>query len=72
MIHNTSKSRDRAIILYPLHKGTTESRIIAAKGEIVRPEFSIGESGWVTLCLDTEGNMFGINSMNGLAWKAHF
>lgn len=41
-----------------------ESRVIAAKGTIVRPKFSIGESGWVTLCMDTEGNLFGFNSMN--------
>ncbi len=41
-----------------------ESRVIAAKGKIVRPKFSIGEFGWVTLCIDTEGNMFGLNSMN--------
>lgn len=41
-----------------------ESRIIAAKGKIVRPKFSIGEFGWVTLCADTEGNMFGLSSMN--------
>lgn len=39
-----------------------ESRVIAANGKIVRPKFSIGEFGWVTLCLDTEGNMFGLNS----------
>jgi uncharacterized protein len=41
-----------------------ESQVIAANGKIVRPKFSIGEFGWVTLCLDTEGNMFGLNSMN--------
>jgi predicted enzyme related to lactoylglutathione lyase len=41
-----------------------ESRVIAAKGKILRSKFSIGEFGWVTLCLDTEGNMFGLNSMN--------
>lgn len=41
-----------------------ESRIIAANGKIVRSKFSIGESGWVTLCVDTEGNMLGLNSMN--------
>jgi uncharacterized protein len=41
-----------------------ESRVIAAQGTIVRPKFSIGEFGWVTLCVDTEGNMFGLNSMN--------
>ena len=39
-----------------------ESRVVAAKGRIVRPKFSIGDFGWVSLCMDTEGNMFGINS----------
>jgi uncharacterized protein len=41
-----------------------ESRVVAAGGKIVRPKFSIGQFGWVTLCEDTEGNMFGLNSMN--------
>jgi uncharacterized protein len=40
-----------------------ESRVAAAGGKIVRPKFSIGQFGWVTLCEDTEGNMFGFNSM---------
>ena len=40
-----------------------EARVVTAKGRIVRPKFSIGEFGWVTLCMDTEGNMFGLNSM---------
>jgi uncharacterized protein len=39
------------------------SRVVAAGGKIVRPKFSIGEFGWVALCQDTEGNMFGLNSM---------
>jgi uncharacterized protein len=40
-----------------------ESRVVKAGGQIVRPKFSIGEFGWVTLCIDTEGNMIGLNSM---------
>lgn len=40
-----------------------ESRVVAAGGKVVRPKFSIGEFGWVSLCEDTEGNMFGLNSM---------
>lgn len=40
-----------------------EARVETAGGKIVRPKFSIGEFGWVTLCEDTEGNMFGLNSM---------
>ena len=40
-----------------------ESRVVAAGGKIVRSKFSIGQFGWVTLCTDTEGIMFGLNSM---------
>ncbi len=40
-----------------------ESRVAAAGGKVVRPKFSIGEFGWVTLCEDTEGNMFGLSSL---------
>ncbi|MGL4576208.1 MAG: VOC family protein [Burkholderiaceae bacterium] len=40
-----------------------QSRVAAAGGKVLRPKFSIGEFGWVTLCEDTEGNMFGLNSM---------
>lgn len=40
-----------------------ELRVVSAGGKVVRPKFSIGEFGWVTLCQDTEGNMFGLSSM---------
>lgn len=40
-----------------------EARVLAAGGKVARPKFSIGEFGWVSLCVDTEGNMFGLNSM---------
>lgn len=40
-----------------------EGRVAQAGGVVVRPKFSIGEFGWITLCQDTEGNMFGLNSM---------
>lgn len=39
-----------------------ESRIAAAGGTVIRSKFSIGEFGWVTLGLDSEGNPFGLNS----------
>lgn len=39
------------------------SRVAAAKGQVIRPKFSIGEFGWVSICMDTEGNMFGLSSM---------
>lgn len=40
-----------------------EARVAEAGGIVVRAKFSIGEFGWITLCQDTEGNMFGMNSM---------
>jgi predicted enzyme related to lactoylglutathione lyase len=39
------------------------ARVVAAGGTIVRPKFSIGTFGWVALCMDTEGNLFGLSSM---------
>lgn len=42
---------------------TEESRVAAAGGKVVQPKSSIGEFGWVTVCEDTEGNLFGLNSM---------
>lgn len=40
-----------------------EARIADAGGTVIRPKFSIGEHGFVTLCQDTEGNIFGLSSM---------
>lgn len=40
-----------------------EARVVDAGGIVIRPKFSIGEFGFVTLCQDTEGNIFGMNSM---------
>ena len=40
-----------------------ESRVVTAGGKNLRPKFSIGQFGWVSLCQDTEGNTVGFNSM---------
>ncbi len=40
-----------------------EGRVAEAGGQVVRPKFSIGEFGFVSLVIDTEGNMIGISSM---------
>ena len=40
------------------------ARIEAAGGKIQRDKMSIGEHGFIVLALDTEGNMFGLHSMN--------
>ncbi|MEN8657175.1 VOC family protein [Marivita sp.] len=42
---------------------TQQARIEAAGGQVIRPKFSIGEFGFVTLAQDTEGNMIGFNSL---------
>lgn len=40
-----------------------QARVTVAGGQVIRPKFSIGEFGFVTLCQDTEGNLFGLSSM---------
>lgn len=42
---------------------TEESRVFAAGGKVLNPKMSIGEYGHVSLCMDTEGNTFGLHSM---------
>ena len=37
--------------------------VVAAGGQVIRPKYSIGEFGWIMLCMDSEGNMIGFNSM---------
>jgi predicted enzyme related to lactoylglutathione lyase len=39
-----------------------EALVAKSGGQVLRPKFSIGAFGWVTLCMDTEGNPFGLNS----------
>jgi len=40
-----------------------QARIAVAGGQVIRPKFSIGEFGYVTLARDTEGNMIGFHSL---------
>lgn len=40
-----------------------ESRVAGAGGSVIRPKMSIGEYGFVSLCTDPDGNMFGLHSM---------
>jgi len=42
---------------------TEEARVGLAGGQVIRPKMSIGEFGWISLCMDTEGNLFGLSSM---------
>lgn len=40
-----------------------QNRVEQAGGKVIQPKFAIGQYGFCTLCLDTEGNMFGLHSM---------
>jgi predicted enzyme related to lactoylglutathione lyase len=40
-----------------------EARIAPAGGRVQRPKMSIGRHGFVTLGVDTEGNLFGLHSL---------
>lgn len=39
------------------------SRVEAAGGKIFKPKFSISQYGYISLVIDTEGNMIGLHSM---------
>ncbi len=40
-----------------------EARVAGAGGRVERPKFAIGEYGFVSLVVDSEGNMIGLHSM---------
>jgi uncharacterized protein len=40
-----------------------EGRVEGAGGGVFKPKFSIGEYGFISLCTDPDGNMFGLHSM---------
>ena len=42
---------------------TEQNRVETAGGKVVQPKMSIGEYGFISLCIDTEGNMFGLHSL---------
>ena len=40
-----------------------ESRVNGAGGDVFKTKFSIGPYGFISLCTDPDGNMFGLHSM---------
>ncbi|ENO8415909.1 VOC family protein [Vibrio mimicus] len=40
-----------------------QERIVVSGGQVHTPKMSIGQFGFITLAVDTEGNMFGLHSM---------
>lgn len=41
-----------------------EARVEAAGGKVLQSKLDIGEYGFAVMAMDTEGNVFGIHSMN--------
>lgn len=52
------------IVYFPCEDcSVEESRVAAAGGTVFKSKFSIGEFGFCAICMDTEGNTFGLYSM---------
>lgn len=52
------------MVYFPCQDASVEeSRVKAAGGIVNRSKFSIGEFGFCSICVDTEGNPFGLFSM---------
>ncbi|SEL81282.1 VOC family protein [Parapedobacter koreensis] len=52
------------IVYFPcMDCSVEERRVEAAGGSVHKSKFSIGEYGFCAICLDTEGNTFGLYSM---------
>lgn len=41
-----------------------ESMVVGCGGQVFKPKFSLGQYGYSSLVIDTEGNMIGLYSMN--------
>lgn len=52
------------MVYFPCDDCSVEAgRVAAAGGTVHKPKFPIGEFGFCAICLDTEGNTFGLHSM---------
>ena len=62
---NDVKAGGNSTVIYFGSKDCTteEKHIERAGGKIVKPKMSIGPHGFITLFLDTEGNMIGLHSL---------
>lgn len=52
------------IVYFPCEDcSVEENRVGKAGGKVVTPKMSIGEHGFCSICIDSEGNSFGLYSM---------
>ena len=63
--HDKIKAGGNSVIVYFQSEDcqVEQDRVEAAGGKIMMPKFSIGEHGFASWCIDTEGNIFGLHSM---------
>jgi len=63
--HNFSKPGGNSVVVYFQCEDcqVEQDRVEAAGGKVAVPKFSIGENGFCAICIDTEGNAFGLHSM---------
>ena len=40
-----------------------EARVLEAGGKVMKPKLSLGEHGFMSMCMDPAGNMIGLHSM---------
>lgn len=53
-----------SVVYFPCEDcAVEESRVEKAGGKVTQPKMSIGEFGFCSMCIDSEGNMFGLYSM---------
>ncbi len=53
-----------SIVYFPCEDcAVEESRVEKAGGKVTQPKMSIGEYGFCSICVDSEGNSFGLYSM---------
>lgn len=64
-LSNKSKGCVSTMVYFPSQDcSIEEARVKKAGGEIMTPKMSLGEHGFCSICVDTEGNTFGLHSIN--------
>jgi len=60
----SSLRRQQHLVYFGCEDGSVEEgRVTKSGGRIHKNKFSIGQYGFISLVIDTEGNMFGLHSM---------
>lgn len=61
---NSNNGNTSTIVYFPCKDCSVEESLVEqAGGKIIKPKMSIGDYGFVSICMDTESNTFGLHSM---------